>query len=373
MPRVASGVPVGNGCGPEYESLVLDQAETSQAAVVVQPSPKFTAHEQTPQATGLQGDLPFASRVGAELRERRTGLGWTLPDVAQTLRIRLPYLEAIEDGRLNDMPGNAYAVGFIRTYAAALGLDPAEIARRFRAEAQDVNRKTELAFPAPVPERGVPAGAVLLLGALIAVGTYAAWYKFSGDARGPAEIVPLIPERLAPLAERSVPVNTSPQIASILPQAGAAPVPFTPPLASLPLVVPVPVPVVAPAGDSSRVVLHLKADAYVQVREKQGKILLNRVMHAGESWPMPPGTLLQLSTGNAGGTELLVEGVAVAVPGANGVIRRNIPVDVDTLMPTTVLAVQQAPKPPKPATSPAPRATTPSASPGNGEPPKIPF
>ena len=86
-----------------------------------------------------------------------------LPDVAATLRIRLPFLEAIEDGRVADLPGNAYAVGFLRTYASSLGLDAAEVARRFRAEAQEVNRKTELAFPAPVPERGVPAGAVMYL------------------------------------------------------------------------------------------------------------------------------------------------------------------------------------------------------------------
>ena len=363
---------------------MLDQVENSQAATLLHSSP-------TPAAPGSGAHRPAApaddlaygaSRVGAELRERRTGLGWTLPDVAQTLRIRLPYLEAIEDGRLNDMPGNAYAVGFIRTYAAALGLDPAEIARRFRAEAQDVNRKTELAFPAPVPERGVPAGAVLLLGALLAVGTYTAWYKLSGDARGPAEMVPVVPERLAPLAERVAPANTSPQIASILPQAGAVPStsPLVPPVVPLPMPVPTPVPVPVtvppPTADQSRVMLHLKSDAYIQVRDKQGKVLLNRVMHTGESWPMPRGTSLLFTTGSAGGTELLIDGVASEVPGPVGAIRRNIPVEVDTIAPGAVLATPVSAPPPKPRpkpTPPASRAASPSVPSGNGEPPKIPF
>ncbi len=376
--------PVGNAFGPEYAGPVLDQAENSQATVVLQSSSPPTA--SPPHQSSAE--LPLgASRVGAELRDRRLSLGWALPDVANTLRIRLPYLEAIEDGRLNDMPGNAYAVGFIRTYAAALGLDPVEIARRFRAEAQDVNRQTELAFPAPVPERGVPAGAVLLLGALIAVGTYAAWYKLSGDTRGPAEMIPVVPERLAPLAERAAPVNTSPQIASILPQAGAVPAPGAspaPPLSAVapPIPVPVPVPVqvppaTVPTTDSSRVMLHLKADSYIQVREKQGKVLLNRVMHAGDTWPMPKGATVQLTTGNAGGTELLIEGVATPIPGPNGAIRRDIPIDVDGIAPGTVLAPAPAPAPrptpPRPA-APRPAAAAPAYAPtSNGEPPKIPF
>src|SRR5579875_1372906 len=111
-------------------------------------------------------------RVGASLREARERLGWALPDVAAGLRIRLAYLEAIEDGRLGELPGNAYAVMFLRTYAAALGLDADEAVRRFRAEAAEVNRKNELAFPAPVPERGVPAGALALLGIVFAIVAY---------------------------------------------------------------------------------------------------------------------------------------------------------------------------------------------------------
>ena len=103
-----------------------------------------------------------AARVGADFRDARERLGWALPDIAASLRIRPSYLADIEEGRLSSLPGNAYAMGFVRTYAAALGLDPDEMARRFRAEARDVNRKVELTFPAPVPQRGVPAGALML-------------------------------------------------------------------------------------------------------------------------------------------------------------------------------------------------------------------
>lgn len=99
-----------------------------------------------------------AARVGAELRAARQRLGWNLPDVANGLRIRQPYLEAIEDGRLSELPGNAYAMGFVRTYANSLGLDPDEVARRFRAEAQEVTQKTRLSFPLPCRSGACPPG-----------------------------------------------------------------------------------------------------------------------------------------------------------------------------------------------------------------------
>jgi len=291
-----------------------------------------------------------ASRVGAELRAARLRLGWTLPEVAAHLRIRLPYLEAIEEGRIADLPGNAYAVGFLRSYASLLGLDAAEVARRFRAEAHEVNRKPELAFPAPVPERGVPAGAVVLLGALIAAGAYAGWYKFSGDTRSPTVVVPAVPERLAPLADRAAPPsNPSPQVASILPPPGQSPLPASPvapPLAGTPpasssapapapAVVPVPAPAVVPIptavpADVGRMVLRAKADAWVQVREKQGPILLNRVLRSGETWPVPKGQPVLLTTGNAGATEVVIDGTAAPTLGGLGVVRRDIPLDPDT-------------------------------------------
>ena len=91
-----------------------------------------------------EGSAPSAARVGADLRAARERLGWTLPAIAGYLRIRLAFLEAIEDGRTADLPGNAYAVGFLRTYAQAIGLDPDEIARRFRAEAELAPRPLRL-------------------------------------------------------------------------------------------------------------------------------------------------------------------------------------------------------------------------------------
>ncbi|MCW3472954.1 helix-turn-helix domain-containing protein [Limobrevibacterium gyesilva] len=301
-----------------------------------------------------EGSAATASRVGADLRAARERLEWSLPAIAAQLRIRLPFLEAIEDGRIRDLPGNAYAVGFVRTYAQALGLDPDEVARRFRTEAADINRKTELAFPAPVPERGVPAGAVVLLGVVLAVGAYVGWYHASGNDRPASEPVQPVPPRLMALAEAPAPPPALPThvaaavetpapapAPSVSPSSAAAAVPapgivITPapaappasPLAASPSGVG---PGALPAPDGTRIVLRARADAWLQVRDRQGSVLLNRVMRNGETWPVPTKGQLLLTTGNAGGTEVLVDGIVTASLGNDGAVRRDLPLDPDLI------------------------------------------
>lgn len=278
----------------------------------------------------------MATRVGGDIREARERLHWELPEIAAHLRIRLPYLEAIEDGRIGDLPGNAYAIGFLRTYAQALGLDPDEISRRFREEASHVNQKTELDFPAPVPERGVPAGAVVLLGVVLAIGAYAGWYKYSGNGRPESEPVQPIPPRLMPLAEVPRPMVEPPKPV-VVGQSGGEAAPAMPSISPSSAAAAIPGPVVpavalvAVPADGSRIVLRARADAWVQVRERAGTVVLNRVLKAGETWPVPAKGQMLLTTGNAGGTEILLDGVATASLGGDGAVRRDLPLEVDAI------------------------------------------
>jgi cytoskeleton protein RodZ len=293
------------------------------------------------------GPLSAAPRAGADLRAARERLAWPIEDVSAALRIRLPHLEALEQGRIDLLPGNAYAVGFLRSYARALGLDPDEVARRFKAEAGEVNRRTELVFPAPMPQRGVPAGAVVLLGVVLAIGAYAGWYRLSGEGRLPAETVAPVPARLAPLAEQAVPPPAAPaavMTASVPPAAPAPaaqdpalPVPSISPSSAAAAAIPPPIVTTSPGqpevpvADPTRIVLQATADAWLQVRERNGGVLLNKVLHNGETWPVPMRPNLVLTTGNAGGTELVVDGVATQVLGGSGAVRRDLPLDPDLI------------------------------------------
>jgi cytoskeleton protein RodZ len=265
-----------------------------------------------------KGALSSAPRAGADLSAARERIGWSLAAMAAALHIRVQYLEALEAGRIGDLPGNAYALGFVRTYASALGLDPNEIARRFKAEAAAVNRTTHLAFPVPTPDRGVPAGAVALLGGLAQQAT-------PPHASQPS---PVVSPAIAPSMQAVEQQAEGPVAPSISPSsAAAAPVMPTP----------------APS-DQSRIVLRASADAWVQVRDRAGPVLLTRILHAGETWAFPGRPNLLLTTGNAGGTDLVVDGVASPPLGGSGAVRRDLALDPD-LIKDGKLASASAPPP----------------------------
>ncbi len=139
----------------------------------------------------------FEPGVGALLRASRLRFGQDLREVADLLRIRYPYLEAIEESRFGDLPGLAYAVGFVRTYAEYLGLDADEVVRRFKSETENMNRKTELVFPSPVAEQGTPSAAIVLVGLLVAGVAYGAWYLGTSNDGFLQELVSPVPEQLA--------------------------------------------------------------------------------------------------------------------------------------------------------------------------------
>ena len=61
--------------------------------------------------------------IGSSLHEARLRRGFELADVERDTRIRGRYLMALEEERFDDLPGPAYAKGFLRTYADYLGLD----------------------------------------------------------------------------------------------------------------------------------------------------------------------------------------------------------------------------------------------------------
>jgi cytoskeleton protein RodZ len=307
-------------------------------------------------APQLSGSGAAGSLVGTELRQARLRLGWTIEQISAALRIRAPYLQALEDGRLADIPGNAYAVAFTRSYATCLGLDANETVRRLRTEIQELNRKTPLKFPMPVPDRGVPAGAMVLLGVVLAILAYGGWYYVSGHALRVAQPVSAVPDRLEAMDNSTPHDMPSPQVASIRPetpvppqaaaepqsvspsQAAAMSVPSAPPpaVASAASPSPVsanaaPVPTAAPAAEDG-IVLSAHADTWLQVRARGGAILLNRVLRDGDNWTVPADRSdLLLTTGNAGGLDVVVDGTPLPALGGNGQVRRDLVLTPDAL------------------------------------------
>lgn len=333
------------------------------------------------------------ARLGSELRTARISLGYTIEDLAVALRIRRVHLAAIEEGRLAGLPGLAYALGFVRSYAEALGLDPQEMAHRFREAAGQASAKPKLDFPEPVADRRVPTAAVVTAGAVVAICTYVAWFNWSVGGNRMVDVVPPVPPRLEQAADRGLAqmpgqdrvASASPgalPLAALPPPGGLAPVASAPPssgantsaqAATVPtaalapaatVVAPEPPPLAAPeppppppppfAGmpgvpEGTRIVLRARAGtvegSWVQVRDPRTRqVLVNRVLRPSEIWAVPVREGLLLDTGKADALEILVDGEAQpTLEGLVGV-RRNIALDPaglrQPLVPPTAAATR---------------------------------
>lgn len=91
--------------------------------------------------------------IGELLAEARRRQGLSLKDAENAVKIRAKHLAALEENEFDAVPGAAYVIGFIKTYANYLGLDSAELIKRYRSE-----------FNYP------PSGSLGLKGAIIALG-----------------------------------------------------------------------------------------------------------------------------------------------------------------------------------------------------------
>src|SRR6185437_4302289 len=134
-------------------------ASTAGPMTVNPPLPSGSQGESAPETARAQP-------IGMLLRRTRDQRRLSIADAAKALRIRTDYLDAIEKGAYERLPGRAYAVGFVRSYADYLGLDAPE----------------DLTLPVPIADRSIPGGRVLIAALVLAVCGYGFWY-YLGTAR----------------------------------------------------------------------------------------------------------------------------------------------------------------------------------------------
>lgn len=113
-------------------------------------------------AEGVPEGGAMMSQLGELLSRQREELGLTLEDLQARTKIRLRYIEAIEAGEYDIIPGEVYVRGFIRNLADELGLDPKKALGLYHedvAQSQPVEAEAEeiLAEPAPEAKKTSPA------------------------------------------------------------------------------------------------------------------------------------------------------------------------------------------------------------------------
>jgi helix-turn-helix protein/uncharacterized protein DUF4115 len=149
--------------------------------------------------------------IGPSLREARIRRGLGLDRVETETRIRTRYLEAIEDDRWDELPAEAYAKGFLRTYASYLELDPQQYLTAFRENRREVEEPIAPLAERPYEPRRPPAPLFVALAlGLAAVLAVAAWQLETGEEAGPAPTEPVSAAQTQPKPAAQPPAKAGP-------------------------------------------------------------------------------------------------------------------------------------------------------------------
>ena len=163
-----------------------------------------------------------------DLRRARMASGRELAEVATALRIRTIYLEALEEGRFDDLPGSTYATGFLRTYSEFLGIDPDEMVERLKRETATGVSQRDLAFPVPPKEGRNPKPWLILVVLVVAGLAYGGWHVYSTNGQVATDIVSDVSITLTEAAglsdDESVMADVATEKVAVEEEAVAAPV-----------------------------------------------------------------------------------------------------------------------------------------------------
>lgn len=255
---------------------------------------------------------------GTWLRRQRELREITLREIADTSKISLRYLQALEEDRFDLLPAAVFAKGFLRQYARYVGLDPEETVNFF-LDARGQKQEEEVEEP-PHPRRSGPTWSYALVALGVAIvlmllvwgllrlnqaGTVAprndAPETRPADPRSPADV-----EETATAAEANV---TPPAEAVAPPPAAPAP--------AAPLVV----------------TLDFRGDCWVQAAE-DGESREARVYTQGESLQLEAQRVVRLHLGDVFDVVAEVNGRPFPLHDGTGPASRRITIDLDTIAAT---------------------------------------
>ena len=279
-------------------------------------------------------DAPLET-VGQDLRAARLRRGDDLATVSRALKIRKDHLEALEEDRIEALPGRTYAVGFVRTYSEYLGLDQGACVERFKSQ---IAGRTDDAAPTITvidedEHRRLPQGWKIIAAVVLLLFAYGAYHLLvpAADkmlappvapvpqAAAPRKVVKVEapkPQPAAPAVVTAPPVNGAQTPATAAPQQEAAIPPGK---------------VYGQLNKNARVVLRMKQTTRVLIQGADGTTYINRTLNAGDTYMVPDMVGLSLTTANAGAVEIDLDGVAMGVAGHNGDVGETLSLDPQSI------------------------------------------
>lgn len=293
--------------------------------------------------------------VADQLKMARVNRGLTIDEVSISLNLRPASIEAMEAGAYEKLPGAAYVAGFVHSYARLLMLDGAALVSQLKVETTVLQPKPTHEMPFKVSQRAFPSAGYIWTGLILLLGLLLLWTvtnnKFvpemvTAEASNESAVPPSPaaddvdspeePEQLtlpAPSSPSS-PSTMAPTAssASAVTTAVPATAPATPvPAPASPVASTAPPPNAPAATTATAVTITAKQNSWIQLRDGKGAVVVAKLLRAGESYNVPNTPGLMMTTGNAGGTFVTVNGQPSAPLGQENQVVREIPLDAAPL------------------------------------------
>ncbi len=215
---------------------------------------------------------------GTRLRIRRESYGLSLSDVSDLTHIQPTYLAAIEALDEAALPAIGYTIGFVRTYATALGLDGDMAVKDYKADRALTPHMKLRDAPHVILRRQLrlPRGSVSAISVASVALCIGLWYGTQSTAIAtPAPLVDIAPQYTA-----------------------AAPV--------------------TPLMQPGLFTLRTTAPSWIEIRNVQGEVEVSRIFVKGETWQGSRAAGYSVSVRDAGAVELYDGAELIGALGARG-------------------------------------------------------
>ncbi len=175
-------------------------------------------------------DGPRVSRrISDRLRRARISRDLAIGDVADALKIRTAFIEAMEDDRFGDLPGPAYISGFLRTYANFLGLDGEQLVAMLKEDDEAAFEPAAMELPVPIREIRRPTRPIILVSLVVATAIVVVWYAWQESRTVDIDLIPEVPDLIAGTTQAPPPPEPEETAAPADPQPAGGTAEATPP------------------------------------------------------------------------------------------------------------------------------------------------
>ncbi|MHB8076164.1 helix-turn-helix domain-containing protein [Desulfosporosinus fructosivorans] len=237
---------------------------------------------------------------GQMLQAAREEKKWSFTYTEEITKIRVRYIQALEEEKYDILPGTTYVKGYLRTYAKQLGLNSDEIIDLYNASAKpeainvfETPSKYVKVRPLWVRPAIIASMAVLAIVLLIAIKAFSQ----SGNKLDPPYVPAALPS--APQTEQTTPPPNTPVVTD-------------------------PTNVVANTQEGLTAQLVFTQPCWIEVRV-DGQPALQGTFTAGTTKEVKATSKIELvSVGNAGGLSITLNGKALPSLGKAGQVLRNV-------------------------------------------------